>query len=378
MKKYLLQIVLFFIVFSGVFFFFHGNRKKDLSDSDQSAPSFAALSVQGKTMGTVWSARVFSGDLSWNEDRIRKIIQDTLDHVDRLMSTYKEDSELSRFNQWKSTEWFPVSPEMLFVLDRALEISKKSEGAFDITVGPVVNLWKFGPDKQPLAEIPSEETIQAILRKVGYQKLEIRREDPPAVRKTEPDLYVDLSAIAKGYAVDQATEALKKEKITDFMVEVGGEIRCAGQKSLSPPQKGRSPWILGIEEPRIAGSDRDVVLYRTLPLSDRSLATSGDYRNYRKIGKNRFSHLIDPRTGRPVEFLSENEKEGDKKRLGSVSVVLDSCTDADAWATAFFVLGPERGVEIADKYGIPVLFLRRIGGSEAQKIESIPSKNFSY
>lgn len=377
MKKTFLQITLFVALFYGVFLLFHSNKEMKPIDHNRSDPSFHSLSTQGKTMGTTWSIRVFVDDPSWDQDHLNKRVQTKLDQIDRLMSTYKPDSELSRFNQWKSTEWFPISQDMAFVLERALEIAQKSEGAFDITVGPLVNLWKFGPDKSPLTELPSDEKIQEVRKKIGYQKLEIQKGDHPSLRKFHPDLYVDLSAIAKGYAVDQVAAVLKKENIHNFMVEVGGEIRCEGKKYPTSGQNESSFWILGIEEPRFSGSDQSIVLNRTVSLSGRSLATSGDYRNYRQIGQTRFSHLIDPRTGRPVELLSARETEENKRRLGSVSVILDSCMDADAWATAFFVLGPEKGLEIADQYDIPVLFLCRIGSSDQGKTAPVSSKSFS-
>ncbi len=340
--------------------------------SNTTEASMLALEANGQVMGTTWSAKAFTDHPDMDDQKLKEIIQTRLDKIDLLMSTYKKESELSRFNQTSSTDWFPVSSETAEVVSLALDISRETNGAFDITVGPLVNLWKFGPNKTPLKKLPTLDEIMNIKKTIGWQNLEVRQEPMPALRKKIPNLYVDLSAIAKGFAVDQAAKVLLEEKIDDFMIEVGGEIFCHGMKR--PIKEKPSRWILGIEQPTVS-ENYNVELYRTVQLSNAALATSGDYHNYRIIHNVRFSHIIDPRTGRPTEILEEDKKD-EHLHLGSVSVILESCARADAWATAFFVLGTKEGLAIADRLEIPVLFVCRKGTDQVSTPQETSSKAF--
>lgn len=263
-------------------------------------------------------------------------IDNLLRQINRQMSTYDPQSELSRFNKAPKGEWFPVSKELVEVVRAAQEISEATDGAFDVTVGPSVNLWRFGPDKSRKA-FPTEDEINQASKLVGYHQVEVRTK-PPALRKSKDDVYVDLSAIAKGYGVDAVFELIKEEGYTDFMVEIGGEVRTSGQK---PDGK---PWKIGIETP-----EEEARRYgHVVDLRDMALATSGDYRNFFEHDGKRYSHTINPKTGRPVEH-----------DLASASVLLDSCMMADGYATAFLVLGPVEGYNFAEEHNLAVFFQMR-------------------
>ena len=226
----------------------------------------------------------------------------------------------------------------------AQEISERTGGAYDVTVGPLVNAWGFGAEESR-PDLGGEE-IAALLERVGFEQLELDAEER-TLRRRRADLYVDLSSIAKGYAVDLVAEALAAEGLGDVWVEVGGEVRAAGRNA-----EGRA-WRLGIERPRLEPG----ALQRILPLADAAVATSGDYRNYRERDGVRFSHIIDPRSGWPI-----------RHRLASVSVVHERCTVADGLATALLVLGPDEGWEMALADDLAVLFLVRDGDDFAERM----------
>lgn len=291
----------------------------------------------GATMGTTFAVRVVTAD-RWDQPRRSGIgdrIQAALDDVESKMSHYRSSSEVSRFNQVRATAPFPVSPETFDVVSHAYRLSEMTGGALDVTVGPLVNAWGFGP-VEPDVLPPNPALLVRLRNHTGYRKLEL---DPVALtlRKTDPELECDLSAVAKGYSVDRVAAVLLEEGLTRFMVEVGGEIVAAGSN-----QHG-GPWRIAIERPVMDGGVQRVVL-----LSGRAMATSGDYRNVREIDGRLFSHTIDPRTGRPVAH-----------QLASVTVVADLCVVADGLATALEVLGPDDGYALAVERGWAALFLVR-------------------
>ena len=259
-----------------------------------------------------------------------------LGEIEARMSTYQADSEVSRFNRHPGTDWFPVSAETATLVAESLEIFRLSDGAFDITVGPVVNLWGFGPTAKD-GGIPSEEKIKAALEKTGSQHLHARL-SPPAIKKDADHLQIDLSAIAKGYAVDSVAESLQALGLGRFLVDIGGEMLARGRKL------DNSAWNIAIERP--TASQR--AIHKIIGLSDQAVATSGDYRNFFEADGRRYSHEIDPQTGRPVEHA-----------LASVTVVDPSCMRADAWATALIVLGPELGQQVAERENLAALFIVR-------------------
>lgn len=289
----------------------------------------------GSTMGTWYTIKYsISAEESGipESHEIHSAVDSVLNQVNLRMSTYIKDSEISRFNQFKDTSWFAVSKDFASVVSIGLHISQETGGAFDVTVGPLVNLWGFGPTGEA-KNIPSDEIIDIMKRKVGYNKLSVRV-DPPALKKSNPDLYCDLSAIAKGFGVDKISELLIKLGIENFMAEIGGEVRTAGLNN-------KLPWRIGISTP-----DEKQGIQAVVNLNSDCIATSGDYHSYFEKDGNRYSHTIDPLTGKPIIH-----------NLASVSVVFPNCTGADAYATAINVMGPTQGMIFAKEKKLPVFMI---------------------
>lgn len=306
------------------------------------SPSQFALS--GHTMGTTYSVKLADPPAGKTQEGLQVEIERILDAVDSDMSTYRDDSLLSRFNRHEGTDWFSISQDLARVVSESRRVSELSDGAFDVTVLPLVNLWHFGPTADAV-EVPASEAIDRVRLQVGYRKLEVRL-SPPALRKQRADLAVDLSAIAKGFAVDQVAELLEALGADAYLVEIGGETRTRGNKP------DGSPWRIGIEAPEAhQRSLRKVVL-----LGDHAMATSGDYRNFFERDGQRYSHTIDPRTGRPITH-----------RLASASVVADTCATADAMATAILVLGPDAGFQLAVDEGLAALLIIRDNGGFTER-----------
>ena len=287
-------------------------------------------------MGTTYTVKVVAPELS-EKDRLatRDAIRAALDGVDQSMSTYKPGSELSRFNGYGGGRPFRLSAATIHVLLLAREVSAATGGAFDVTVGPLVNAWGFGPVKR--AEPPTEAELEAARGRVGYRKLAIDAQ-ALTVTKEDRDMYVDLSAIAKGFGVDQVAAALDARGLANYMIEVGGEVRVKGRNGAG------TPWQVGVERPD-SGEQRARIV---VPMSNLSMATSGDYRNYFEKDGRRYSHEIDPATGYPI-----------RHSLASVTVVASECALADAYATGLLVLGPERGYALAADRGIAAYFIER-------------------
>lgn len=308
-------------------------------------PHVAELHLSGRTMGTIYSVKYRPASDTPSLKALQIEVDAVLTEINQTMSTYDPESELSRFNRMRTTDWVPASASLLAVLKAALEIGAQSEGAFDITVGPLVTLWGFGPEFHP-DRIPLESEISAAHARGGPDKLTLHN-TLPAIRKHRPDVFLDLSGIAKGYGVDRVAELMIAHGIEHYMVEIGGEVRVRGLNAQD------TPWRIAIEKP--LPGERSV--QTVLALSDIALATSGDYRNFFEIAGRRYSHTIDPATGWPVN-----------NHLVSVTVLADTSMRADAWATAFQVLGPERGLAIAERLGLPVLFIVERGGQFEERV----------
>ncbi len=299
-------------------------------------PEDRVWEISGPVFGTSYHISVVLPEDTSRLEGLAAGIEAELEKVDASMSTWRPDSELSRFNsKTDQSEWTPLSQPLYEVLSRADEISRLTGGAFDITIGPVVNLWGFGPEARP-DQAPDEDELARVLAATGHDKLELRAE-PPGVRSSVPQ-YLDLSAIAKGYGVDVVARYLNREGIDAYLVEVGGEVRVRGRK---PDGK---VWRLAIEQP--VSDARQVNLVVALPRH--AMATSGDYRNYYEADGHRYSHTIDPATGRPITH-----------NLASVTVIADDCMSADAIATGFTVMGFERGYALALEENIPAYFIIR-------------------
>ncbi len=308
-----------------------------------SSPIKEELFLNGSTMGTSYSIRIVEPYIKNAVKGISIEIDSVLNDVNNKMSTYLKSSELSQFNKFKSTKWIKISKDLAHVIYTSKEVSKESNGSFDITVGPLVNLWGFGPTKSE-DKIPDEKKIKSLLRNIGIKKIELNL-DELKIRKKNPDIYCDLSAIAKGFGVDKVGLFLESKGIKNYMVEIGGEVRTKGFN------KENEKWKIGISTPNGNG------LEKVVDIANLSIATSGDYYNYYEVDGVRYSHTIDPRTGKPITH-----------KLASVSVIHEDCERADAYATAIDVMGPEEGYKLALKMKLPVFMIVRKGKSFVEKM----------
>ncbi len=301
-------------------------------------PADQLVELTGPTMGTTYTVKIRPAEPLTQEQHAVVVgaIGSRLDLVNGLMSTWDPQSEVSRFNQHTDREPFPLSRETAEVVRIALSVSDKSRGAFDITVGKLVQIWGFGSSDR-LPEPPDSKLLNRYRIAVGYRLLSLAA-DGSSLSKSIPATHLDFSAIAKGYGVDQVAIALAELGYDHFLVEIGGELRTAGR-----PAPDRD-WRLAIERP---DPDRRVI-HALVPLSDKAMATSGDYRNFYENEGVWLSHLLDPRTGHPIDH-----------DLASVTVVHDRCVWADAWATALIVLGPEDGYATALREGLAAYFIVR-------------------
>ena len=292
------------------------------------------LLLSGQTMGTTWSLNMVPGSSGTDSALLKQRLQARLDQINGLMSTYDPESELSRFNTLASTDWYPVSEDTARVIEVSQEISALSDGAFDISIGPLVELWGFGAAERR-AKIPTEGQIKENLARVGYKNIQLRR-GPTAIRKQIPELQIDLSAVAKGYAVDALAKILEQQGIDNYLLEIGGELQISGHRG------DDSPWQIAIERP--LEEVRDVAAI--FPLTNTALATSGNYRNFYVEDGQRYSHTIDPVSGKPI-----------RHKLASVTVLARTCARADALATTLMVLGEEKGRPFCEKNQIAAYFL---------------------
>jgi len=283
--------------------------------------------ISGKTMGTTYHITVVTGyfeDTAGLEEEIEK----RLKAVNRSMSTYMKDSEISRFNALKNTdEKFYISDDFLQVMMIAKKVYEFTGGAWDGTVDPLVTMWGFGRFGVK-DSVPSAEEIKTCLARVGFEQIEISEEK--YLRKKNASVSLDLASIAKGYGVDQIADLIGKKGFKDFLVEIGGEVLASGLRT------DGKPWKIGINTPR-----KDALLnqvYNVVNLQNKALATSGDYRIFFEAEGKRYSHILDPKTGYPVT-----------NRVVSVSVMADNCTLADGLATGLMVMGHEKGIEAVNR-----------------------------
>ncbi|WP_022943072.1 FAD:protein FMN transferase [Psychromonas hadalis] len=309
-----------------------------ISSCSEPAAKDKLFMLQGKTMGTYYQVTVVLNeaqqtDSNYTLTALQLDIDKKLELVNDQMSTYRPDSELSRFNQAEVS--LLVSEATAKVVQASVNLFKASHGAFDVTVGPLVNLWGFGPDKRP-NKVPSEALITEQKKRVGSEHLTVVGN---TLYKAIPDLYVDLSSIAKGYGVDMIAEHLQALSINNYLIDIGGELRANGTKPTS------KQWTLAIERP-VAGQN----VQRLIQIGDNAIATSGDYRNYYEFDGIRYSHTIDPKTGRPINH-----------KLVSVTVIDKSSMYADGLATLITVLGPEAGFAFAQQKKLAVFLLIKQG-----------------
>ena len=298
--------------------------------------SFACLAVgcgtreevllSGQTMGTTYHITLVGVSLKPKD--LKTKIEMRLDAISQSMSTYRKDSEISRFNHLKNSgEKFPVSGDFWQVMTVARKIYRLTDGAWDGTVWPLVNLWGFG-NTQNKFRVPEKTDIQALLADIGFNQIGFAPDHH--LIKHKAALSLDLASIAKGYAVDQVAALIRKDGINDFLVEIGGEIFASGVR------KDGQPWRIGINQPKKnAPIDQ---AYKVVNLQDKAFATSGDYRIFFEMDGRRFAHIIDPRTGYPAT-----------SGVVSASIVAGNCTFADGLATALVVLGPAEGLALVNR-----------------------------
>ncbi len=295
------------------------------------------IEISGPIMGTSYSVKLDVPSLGAQErTRVSDVIRARLDEVNGLMSTYDPDSELSRFNASRSTQPQAMSAATLAVFEMAERVSAASGGALDVTVGPLVEAWGFGVADQPPV-VPADDVLAELAERVGYRLLSVDT-DGGTLAKANPEVEADLSAVAKGFAVDRVAEALDSLGYHRYLVEVGGELKAGDAKA------NGDAWRVAIETPNVAVRE----IYGVVELAREGVATSGDYRNFYELDGVEYAHLIDPRTARPARHSG-----------ASVNVIHPSAAAADAWATALSVLGPDEGFEVAERLGLAALFITR-------------------
>ncbi|TLD70417.1 FAD:protein FMN transferase ApbE [Phragmitibacter flavus] len=309
-------------------------------------PATQLHTLGGPTMGTTWTLKIFTD----HPANVQDLIQSRLDELESIFSTWRTDSAITNFNQSPSTDWIPVPQELADLAQQSQHFSQITDGAYDITIPPLLTLWGFGPDKKP-RQIPSATDIIAAKAHVDWQKLHIQT-TPPALRKSDPALRIDLSSLVEGYALDHLATRLQQTGHQHFLLEIGGEIIASGLSAKN------TPWTVGIQTP---GPDRTAIA-STTPLQNEAIATAGVYQQYWEQNGQRHSHLINARTGRPITHP-----------LSSVTVKAKSALQADAWATILLILGPQKGPALASKHSISALFLEQTIPPSPQFLDSQPS-----
>lgn len=299
------------------------------------------IRLSGTAQGTTYSVTVMNPPEGVTRAGLTSRLQTLLAQIDAQMSSWREDSEISRFNKAPAGEWVSVSPELAQLTAQALELARRTEGAFDVTLAPVLAVWGFGPKAEVPARLPTADELAAAREQTGVGHIDVRR-DPPALRKTEAGVKLDLAGLAQGYSVDRMAAVLDELGADRYLVELGGELYARGNK------KGRTPWRIGVEKPKAGARE----IERVIGLSDAGMTTSGDYRDFFEIEGRRFSHTIDPRTGRPVAH-----------ELRAVTVVAKDSMTADAMATALLVMGPRAGLQYANAQGLAALFVSGSAGA---------------
>ncbi len=290
------------------------------------------VELKGSTMGTTYSVKLYPSQEQLQQNNLFELVDNELERINQLMSTYQPDSELSLLNQLEANTPLTFSSDSIAVLHESKRLYEASGGAFDVTVGPLVNLWGFGPDGKVESK-PSDDALSHAKEFVGMDLIDIRGN---SVMKLDERVYLDFSSIAKGYGVDRVANLLEGLGIHNYLVEVGGELRFSGNKP------NGSPWTVAIEKPV---TDRREVQVIIKP-KNLAMATSGDYRNYFEEDGVRYSHTIDPRTGYPINH-----------KLASVTVLHQSAMSADGLATMLTVLGPVAAMEYAEANQLAVYLI---------------------
>lgn len=309
------------------------------------------VKLSGRTMGVAYHI-TYIGTANGSEElaKSRQLEIDLLlQKVNKQMSTYDKSSELSLFNQSRSLAPFKVSPATAKVVAESIRLAELTEGKLDVTIGPLVNLWGFGPSMRP-EKLPDAQSLKKALTLVSIDKLSVQGN---SLVKSIPELYVDLSTTAKGFGVDVVADYLDQEEVTDYLVEIGGEVRVKGRASET------RDWVIAIEKP----ISNHRAIQQLISPKNNGLATAGDYRQYFEDNGKRFSHIIDPDNGMPINH-----------KLASVTVIHPSCMTADGLSTAIMLMGPEKGLAFAKKQGLPAyLVIKTDDGFETVYTEQFES-----
>jgi thiamine biosynthesis lipoprotein len=292
--------------------------------------------LQGRTMGTTYNIKVVATKAEIQEKNLQSKIDTLLVQVNQSMSTYQNDSEISLFNRSISTDPVTITPGFARVVAESIRLGELTEGKLDVTIGPLVNLWGFGPEQRPEV-VPTADDLLLTKQRIGLQNLVLNGDQ---LSKTIPELYLDLSTIAKGYAVDMVAELIESNGFNHYLVEIGGETKAKGFK-----QTGEL-WVMAIEKPLYDPWGEARRVHQIIIPKDNAIATSGDYRNYFEAEGIRFSHIIDPTSGKPINH-----------NLVSVTVIEPSSMTADGLSTALMVMGLEEGMVFAQKHDIAALFI---------------------
>lgn len=307
------------------------------------------LEIHGRTMGTFYGVKVV-GDFPGGQQALQTQVDSLLKHYNDEISTYDPNSSLSKFNQQQTTAPFPVSQDMADIVISAVRVGQRTQGVLDVTVGPLVNLWGFGPDKRPV-KIPTDAQIAAARQCVGIQRLHVDvSADHAELRKDIPNMYVDLSTVGEGFGADKIADFLESRGVHNYLVEIAGASRSRGVNA-----KGE-PWKLAIQKPT---DELDEVQAIVKP-DGRAISTSGSYRNYYELNGQRYSHIIDPATGKPITH-----------RLVSATVITPTALEADGLDTALMVMGPEKAMAFAKQQHLAVyLVIKTDKGFKAEYSET--------
>ena len=283
--------------------------------------------IQGRTMGTTYHIKIVTGYFQ-GVSGLKEKIEKRLVEINTAMSTYQKDSEISRFNKFNQAGTkFEILEDFYRVMKTAQTIYRLSDGAWDGTVNPLVDLWGFGSGGAK-NKVPLGSKISALLSNIGFENIEVL--EPGFLLKKRAAVTLDLSSIAKGYGVDQVAATIRKEGFQHYLVEIGGEVFASGYS------KDGKLWRIGINRPQADAAFDEV--YKVVTLYNRAFATSGDYRNFFVVDGIRYAHIIDPRTGYPIS-----------NGVVSVTIIADTCTFADGLATAIMVMGPEKGLDLINR-----------------------------
>lgn len=316
----LFKYISIFLIICGLFFYFETRQN-----------NYVFLS--GKTMGTYYNIKIRT---TIKNNMLNKRVKEELELINQQMSVFDNSSEISLINQNTQDEWLSLSPEMSEVIKKAYAVYQESHGSFDPTVGKLVDLWGFGAGTPKTA--PNKEEIKKVLTYTGFNKVKFK-ENFTKLKKTHPNIYINLSAIAKGYGVQRIAEMLSEIGYTDFVVEIGGEVVARGKRD-----DLTDGWNIAVSKPTETGVETAFVV----TLKNSAVATSGDYRNFFIIDNKRYSHTISPKTGYPSQH-----------NIASATVFHKDCTLADAYATALMEMGEDKALEFANQNNLSViLFIR--------------------